>query len=138
MKLKLTTVAFILCLASVFSANVSAVEVDVNGNGAGSENSANVSQNQSSTIHQSNFWNVFNRIFSRSTTGNNENSGGSTNTGSSTTRVNVTTTGNSNYAGDSCCGEIPQVPEFGLATGAITLFTSGGIFLFLKKRALKI
>lgn len=118
MKLKLITVAFLLCLVSVFSANVSA---------------ADVSTNQSTTVHQSNILNFFTRIFVRSSTGNNNSSGGSVNTGNSTTSVNVTTSGNSNVANIPCCSQVPQVPEFGLVTGAVAMFTSGGAFLFLKK-----
>ena len=134
MKLKLITVAFLLCLVSVFSGNVSAVEVNVNSNGTGSENSVNVTTNQSSTISQSNISNFFTRIFIRSSTGNNNSNGGSVNTGNSSTSVNVTTSGNSNVASVPCCAGAPQVPEFGLVTGAVAMFTSGGAFLFLKKR----
>lgn len=140
MKLKLNFVAVIaitIFLANSLSTNVSAVEVVIDNNGDGSENSVVVSSNQSTTIDQSNFWNIFNRIFNRSSTGNNTGNGGSINTGNSTTSIHVTTTGNSNYASDPCCGEAPQVPEFGFITGAIAALASGGAFLLLKRRVAK-
>lgn len=108
--------------------------VSISGNSSGSKNSANVTVNQSTTILQSNFLTIFNKMFGLSSTGNNTGSGGSITTGNAITQISVTTSGNNNFASVPCRGDVPQVPEFGVIPGTVALLTSGGIFFYLKKR----
>ena len=87
--------------------------IQITGNGAGSNNYATVSQTNSNTVSQSNNANVTNNVTSNANTGNNSagfNTGGdvTVKTGDATTKANVSNSLNSNaaqVAGCNCEGD---------------------------------
>jgi hypothetical protein len=86
-----------------------AVDIEVSGNGADSNNTVNYSQNSSVNVTQNNSANISNNIEVDAQTGNNEankNTGGDVkiDTGDADATVNVTNVANSNTAKiDACC-----------------------------------
>jgi len=86
-----------------------AVDVEVSGNGANSNNTANVSVSNSTIVDQSNVANISNDVNVNADTGKNDangNTGGnvSIDTGDATANVGVSNTANSNIANvDGCC-----------------------------------
>jgi hypothetical protein len=87
--------------------------IQITGNGAGSNNYATVSQTNTNNVSQSNTANVTNNVTSNANTGNNSagfNTGGdvTVKTGDATTKANVSNTLNSNaaqVAGCNCEGD---------------------------------
>lgn len=82
--------------------------IEISGNGAGSDNWANVSQNSTTAVNQSNNANVNNTVNSNANTGNNDanyNTGGDVHidTGNASTNTTVSNVLNSNAAEVDCC-----------------------------------
>jgi len=80
----------------------------ITGNGAGSDNNVNVTNNSSTTVSQSNTADVTNKVTTTADTGNNNanfNTGGgvAVDTGKATVNTTVTNTLNSNQASVNCC-----------------------------------
>jgi hypothetical protein len=89
-------------------APVSAMTLEISGNGSDSTNKVDVESNQNTTVVQSNNAEVTNNITAKASTGGNEaedNTGGnvSIETGDATTDVTASTTVNSNAATVDCC-----------------------------------
>jgi len=136
----LSTLLFVCVILSPSISPVFAqTTVTVSENGSGSNNSINYSQTSSTSVNQSNSGIISNilRIFSNTgdnSSSNNTGADTSTQTGSTTNTVNINNNLNSNYAHvDDCCAE---VPEFGMIPGLAALLTSGGAFLYMKKKTL--
>lgn len=95
-------------LNAIAPAAYAGTEIVISGNGAGSDNSANVTQNSTTNVSQSNTAFVSNNVSSNATTGNNNanfNTGGNVTigTGNANTTVNVSNDLNKNFADVKCC-----------------------------------
>jgi hypothetical protein len=96
-------------VASSFVGPALALDVEISGNGANSDNTANVAVSNSTTVNQSNVANISNDVDVDADTGRNDangNTGGnvSIDTGDATANVGVSNTANSNVANvDGCC-----------------------------------
>lgn len=104
-----TAIATVAILANGFAPVAFAgTTIEISGNGAGSDNWANVSQNTTTVVNQTNNANVNNNVTSNASTGGNNanfNTGGNTtiSTGNATTNTTVTNVLNSNQAEVNCC-----------------------------------
>lgn len=83
--------------------------IEISGNGAGSDNTANVKQTSTTTVNQSNNADVTNKVEAKAKTGNNDanfNTGGNVtvDTGDAEATATVTNNLNSNVAQVDCCG----------------------------------
>lgn len=106
---------------------IASTKTSLSHNGAGSHNSVTTTNANVFTTIQTNFANIVNIVTSSSNTGNNTVSGGgSITTGNATSKVTVVNIVNSDAP--------VSVPEFGFIPGVIATLSSGGIFLFLRKR----
>lgn len=110
-RLLLLSLAVLFCLllatAVLQTAAVEAVNVDVSGNAAGSNNQVNVNSNNSTSINQNNQSTVDNNVGVNCNTGSNNasgnaGSGGSVNTGNCSANVNISNNLNSNTANIGC------------------------------------
>jgi hypothetical protein len=101
--------AAVALLASSFSGvALAGTTIEISGNGAGSDNWANVSQTSETTVTQNNTANVTNTVDSNANTGGNDanlNTGGDVmiKTGNASTDSSVTNVLNSNSADVDCC-----------------------------------
>lgn len=111
---KAKLVAALTAASSVILLAVSpvfATDVAISGNGADSDNTANVSVQQNTTVFQTNTADINNSVNATANTGNNtaaKNTGGDTSikTGDSSTAVNLNNNANSNKGSISCCDPI--------------------------------
>ncbi len=110
-----TGIATVAIVASSFAtAAFASVDVNITGNGASSDNTANVNVSSNTTVNQSNTANISNNVSVTSNTGGNKansNTGGdvSVSTGNATSNVGVKNTANSNTAdvsGCNCSGDV--------------------------------
>lgn len=108
-KVKILTALLAVSVATLLAAGPAlALTVEVSGNGADSDNTANVSVNQSTSINQTNNANISNNVDANANTGGNSannNTGGDTsiNTGDASTKVALNNTANSSKASIGCC-----------------------------------
>lgn len=119
---KYMLVSFIAIATLSLVGRIFAEEYIVGGNGAGSNNSIQISGQSQSVVVQENTATVNNSINADSNTGGNSVSGsqgGSINTGDATTKVTVTNALNSNSAQVTCCvSPTPSDPKMPTPTPA--------------------
>jgi hypothetical protein len=108
----LSIVASSALLLNIVAPVMASSDVVITGNGAGSDNTANVTTSNTTQINQTNTANITNIVNTTANSGSNtvdKNTGGDTSvkTGDAATQVTVTNTLNSNTATVACCEAAP-------------------------------
>lgn len=131
MYMKKIPAVVLLCIigALLFTVNSYAVELNVSGNGAGSDNSVNINSSNTTTLNQSNQGSVTNDVNAGANTGGNNTDGGSVNTGGANIFVKIKNLFNSNTADVDCCPQgaspTPTVFDPGKPTPTPTTSANG-------------
>ena len=97
--------AFVLTIigALLFITSIHAVELNISGNGAGSDNSVNINSSNTTSVNQSNQGSVNNDVNAGANTGGNNTDNGSVKTGDANIFVKIKNLFNSNSAEVDCC-----------------------------------
>lgn len=98
---------FIATFAIALLTRAHAVDISIQGNGTGSQNSVTIQDTHESAVIQGNNTTINNKVDANASTGNNTVSGnngpGGIKTGDATTNVNIQNIGNTNTTKEQCC-----------------------------------
>lgn len=114
--MKFLGITLSLFAAAFFFRSASAVELSIEGNAAGSDNTIQINSSQQTTVNQQNQMNVTNDVDANANTGGNSTDNGSVETGDASVFVKIKNFFNQNSADvDDCCpeGVTPTPPEAG-------------------------
>ena len=110
---KIGVLCFVIAFSLFLVGNSKALDLNISGNGAGSNNTLNIQGNQSTKVTQKNSGSIDNNVNAGANTGGNEVSGGNggtVKTGDASTNVNINNNFNNNTATVPCCPSKTPTP----------------------------